>query len=850
MSISDENRNKIVQISGSIRPRPATQRRLDHALKRFKYHFPSLNWWGNTPIEPTGAGLTAAEAITWIRHMLHHLNDWTGKMDDEIKQLEKDLDDLGEVIQEELADQLPGIINEYNLFNLIVTGNNEKMATVGTIPTSFSQSGRQFGYVFKTEHGLIEASKAKNAWQIHVSERKIDAVLDYTYFLDAAAIPSEVTRVWILNSSGEELADAKFLYYVHNNQIHECRFNHSSLANGKFLSDTTLFANYAPYWIVNAFKYFPHAQNFLHYMTLDYKVYSYNLATGEEELLYQIPPENQEIFDPIHDVIEGVSTIWAVTYRGTANRYVKEMNGLCFEPCFDGVEMYDTWETPKKIEFSDNITGITPANMYQNYAYKKMDAGNKDLISAFILPVEPEKGSYELGVWQVSPKTIHASVMADNLADIFRDSIVRDLTNKKVLADYQGFYTYDISEFFSDCNENFIDAPLLVMNDGADSQMINIQQVFLENSEFNLDGKDRHFWQTIRVLGEAEDGAKANLVFDRYVQQRYSDYGFVHRNVSRWFDSSEQINYSKLCQANGDKMDYLSLAGTKVVYTASEYEKTFNDTPLDEYIYYGLPLKKEHPLLQNLDEKKVLIEVTRGADYTEPYRDLQRSSDSDDRDYYEIIFKLTYQDEFAELQMRRLMRFKKSEDVYGGRGRANYVSPWAYVYYTVSDDSAPDGYVDNPNQGIDKKFEDIINEIYQYIDQKVKELYEYINQKIQELYDYIDQKIEELNTKIENLQKQIDEINTKIENLENRISDIENTINNLNKGNAALGLILQHFKDIGVWNQTGNTIFDGSWNGSKRPAGGNINLFGGSADGSSWIRTNSGKSENDLAGGV
>ena len=91
MSISEENMNKLTELSGAQYLTHSTQKKLDHALRRFKYNFPSLNWWGNTPIEPTGAGLTKAEAITWIRNMLHHLSDWAGQMNDELDKLIKDL---------------------------------------------------------------------------------------------------------------------------------------------------------------------------------------------------------------------------------------------------------------------------------------------------------------------------------------------------------------------------------------------------------------------------------------------------------------------------------------------------------------------------------------------------------------------------------------------------------------------------------------------------------------------------------------------------------------------------------------------------------------------------------------
>lgn len=71
-----------------------------------------------------------------------------------------------------------------------------------------------------------------------------------------------------------------------------------------------------------------------------------------------------------------------------------------------------------------------------------------------------------------------------------------------------------------------------------------------------------------------------------------------------------------------------------------------------------------------------------------------------------------------------------------------------------------------------------------------------------------------------------------------------------NKLKSALTNLLQNLKDSGAWNQTGSTIFEGSLKSGRNIATGNINLFGGTTDGNSFIRTNSGSTENDLAGGV
>lgn len=80
--------------------------------------------------------------------------------------------------------------------------------------------------------------------------------------------------------------------------------------------------------------------------------------------------------------------------------------------------------------------------------------------------------------------------------------------------------------------------------------------------------------------------------------------------------------------------------------------------------------------------------------------------------------------------------------------------------------------------------------------------------------------------------------------------DFNNLKNEYNKLKGAFTALLQNLKDTGAWNQTGGTIFEGSLRPDRNIATGNINLFGGTVDGNAFIRTNNGKTENDLAGGI
>lgn len=79
---------------------------------------------------------------------------------------------------------------------------------------------------------------------------------------------------------------------------------------------------------------------------------------------------------------------------------------------------------------------------------------------------------------------------------------------------------------------------------------------------------------------------------------------------------------------------------------------------------------------------------------------------------------------------------------------------------------------------------------------------------------------------------------------------IDNQDSKIGKMYDDLSILLTNLKNSGAWTQTGATIFDGHMTDGRNIATGNINIFGGSVDGDSYIRTNSGSTENDLAGGV
>lgn len=76
------------------------------------------------------------------------------------------------------------------------------------------------------------------------------------------------------------------------------------------------------------------------------------------------------------------------------------------------------------------------------------------------------------------------------------------------------------------------------------------------------------------------------------------------------------------------------------------------------------------------------------------------------------------------------------------------------------------------------------------------------------------------------------------------------TVQQYNELKGALEKLLQDLKNSGAWHQTGSNIFQGQLYSDRHIATGNINLFGGTPDGGSFIRTSNNRTENDLAGGI
>jgi len=101
---------------------------------------------------------------------------------------------------------------------------------------------------------------------------------------------------------------------------------------------------------------------------------------------------------------------------------------------------------------------------------------------------------------------------------------------------------------------------------------------------------------------------------------------------------------------------------------------------------------------------------------------------------------------------------------------------------------------------------------------------------------------------IKKIWDEIQKIWDAIEELQNGMSD-QNA--NMNKMLSAVEKILQNLKNSGAWTvPESGSIWDGSMTADRNIATGNINVFGGMPDGSTFIRTNNTSTENDLAGGI
>lgn len=148
----------------------------------------------------------------------------------------------------------------------------------------------------------------------------------------------------------------------------------------------------------------------------------------------------------------------------------------------------------------------------------------------------------------------------------------------------------------------------------------------------------------------------------------------------------------------------------------------------------------------------------------------------------------------------------------------------------------------------DKYYERVIKP---YIDEQIRNLKEKIERDLRELENRINEKLEtekqdrirEINNLKEKLEQEKEARQRDKEDLQRQLQDQATKNNDLKD---TLTKLISNLEKSGAW--TGG--LKGNFKDGRNIATGNINIFGGTPDGNSFIRTNNGSTENDLSGGI
>lgn len=138
-----------------------------------------------------------------------------------------------------------------------------------------------------------------------------------------------------------------------------------------------------------------------------------------------------------------------------------------------------------------------------------------------------------------------------------------------------------------------------------------------------------------------------------------------------------------------------------------------------------------------------------------------------------------------------------------------------------------------------------------YIDEQIRNLKEKIERDLQALETRINEKLEaekqerirEINNLKEKLEQEKQARQRDKEDLQRQIQDQATKNNDLKD---TLTKLIENLEKSGAW--AGG--LKGNFKEGRNIATGNINIFGGTPDGNSFIRTNNGSTENDLSGGI
>lgn len=148
----------------------------------------------------------------------------------------------------------------------------------------------------------------------------------------------------------------------------------------------------------------------------------------------------------------------------------------------------------------------------------------------------------------------------------------------------------------------------------------------------------------------------------------------------------------------------------------------------------------------------------------------------------------------------------------------------------------------------DKYYERVIKP---YIDEQIRNLKEKIERDLQALETRINEKIE---TEKQDRIREINNLKEKLEqekqarqrDKEDLIRQIQDQATKNNDLKDTLTKLISNLEKSGAW--AGG--LKGNFKEGRNLATGNINIFGGTPDGNSFIRTNNGSTENDLSGGI
>lgn len=141
----------------------------------------------------------------------------------------------------------------------------------------------------------------------------------------------------------------------------------------------------------------------------------------------------------------------------------------------------------------------------------------------------------------------------------------------------------------------------------------------------------------------------------------------------------------------------------------------------------------------------------------------------------------------------------------------------------------------------DKYYERVIKP---YIDEQIRNLKEKVERDLQALETRINEKLEtEKQERIREINKLKEKLEQEKEDLQRQIQDQATKNNDLKD---TLTKLISNLEKSGAWSGG----LKGNFKEGRNLATGNINIFGGTPDGNSFIRTNNGSTENDLSGGI